>query len=782
MIMGEAGIGKTYLVEEFTRWARKGDITCLKTRSYPTADELAYTPVTGLLRNEAVLNIISHLEETHLVELARLLPELRTQYPDLPDPDRVSESWKRSRLFEASTLALLGVDNKLVIVLDDLQWCDRETLNWLRYLLEYKTETKVMIIAGVRTEDLLATNPLIPFFAELGGKGKISEILMNRLDLEGVHQLASDLWGEELEQRAAVRLYQETEGNPLFVAEMVRAGYLKDFGDGSDLSRMPPKVQAVIKTRLITLSTQARELASLASAIGRGFDFELLLNSGENKEDALLEGLDELWSRRLIKEEGEAGYNFSHDKFREVLYAEISPHRKIHYHKKIAGALEEIHQDQLEGIAPQLAYQYGLAGNKNKALDYYLMAGDQARLVFAQEEALEYYQAGKALLPKKATEAGMHLFSGLGNTLFKKANYDESGDTYQEMASIAKKLGNCEQEAQAWLAISKVKDRLADHQSALDCANIANRIAEKNKLQPEMANAIMMKGQQYYRLGLSEKADPHIMDALAIHQKNKDQLAIGRCFSLLGLNQDIRGDYIAAKKYKEKALEIFNGLDDSHAKWWAGNVIFNLAISADLQGDYPEAVKLYTESQEIMREFGDLDWMILSKFSMGAAKVSMGDYEHGQDELGAVLDLTGESGWVGLSLVYYYLAESYLGQRNIKYAEKSAREALEIAQGTDAQEHLGAAWRVLGKISSENGTPIVISEKVYSSRQCFEKSESIFREINGDAERAYTLKAWAEHERAKGDQKTGDRIWQEAMEIFQRLKMISIFEQMKDYE
>ena len=253
VIMGEAGIGKSYLTNEFTRWARKGNITCLKTRSYPTEDELAYTPVTGLLRNQAVLNQISHLEESRIIELARLLPELRTQYPELPDPDRVSESWKRGRLMEASTLALLGIDNKLVIVLDDLQWCDRDTLDWLRFLLEYQTDTKVMIIAGVRTEDLLAGSPLIPFFAELGGEGKITDVLLDRLDLEDTHQLASDLWGEELEQRAAVRLYQETEGNPLFIAEMVRAGYLKDFGDGSDLSRMPPRVQAVIETRLNAL-------------------------------------------------------------------------------------------------------------------------------------------------------------------------------------------------------------------------------------------------------------------------------------------------------------------------------------------------------------------------------------------------------------------------------------------------------------------------------------------------------------------------------------------------
>ena len=165
---------------------------------------------------------------------------------------------------------------------------------------------------------------------------------------------------------------------------MVRAGFLKDIGDGSDFSSMPPRVQAVIETRLNALTPGTRELATFASVVGREFDFELLFQTGEIREEELLQGLDELWSRRLIRDAGAEGYNFSHDKFRDVLYQELSPHRRVHYHKKVARALEEIHADQLEAAAPQLAFQFNQAGDKDRALDYYLMAGDQARLVYAQ--------------------------------------------------------------------------------------------------------------------------------------------------------------------------------------------------------------------------------------------------------------------------------------------------------------------------------------------------------------------------------------------------------------
>ncbi len=779
VIMGEAGIGKTYLVEEFTRWARKGDITCLKTRSYPTEDELAYTPVTGLLRNEAVLKQISRLEETHLVELARMLPELRTRYPDLPDPDRLSESWKRGRLFEASSLALLGVNNKLVIVLDDLQWCDRETLDWLRFLLEYKTDTKVMIIAGVRTEDLLADSPLIPFFGELGEKGKITEVLLDRLDLEEVHQLASDLWGEELEQRAAVRLYQETEGNPLFVAEMVRAGYLKDFGDGSDLSRMPPKVQAVIGTRLNTLSTETRELASLASAVGRGFDFELLLNTGESQEAVLLRALDELWSRRLIKEEGESGYNFSHDKFREVLYAEISPHRKTHYHKKIAGALEEIHQDQLEVIAPQLAYQFNKAGERDKALDYYLLAGDQARMVFAQEEALDYYQSAAEIGFKKHDPKEITLHSGLGNILLRLSRYEESASTYQRMSEAAHAVKDHENEAQAFLAMAKVFDREGKFKEALDSSTKAEDIARKNSCVKEIANALLMKGQQHYRLGEVDLAEPLLLEALRMHQDNDERPGVGRCHNLLGLIADVRGDFTVAQEQKQLAIDIFREIDDTLAQWWIGNITCNLANTANHRGEYQKAVQLYQEAIRLMEEFGDKDWNIMCCFNLGAALVGQGEYAQAEDNLGEVLELTEGAGWLGLSLTFYFLAESYLGQGQLKYAEKAAQEALDLGIQSGAKTHLGAAWRALGKVASEKGKSVEAGGESLPAEVCFQKSAELFREIGGDHEIALTLRPWAEHELKRGDKELGEKMWAEAREIFENLDMPAEVARMK---
>ena len=782
VIMGEAGIGKSYLAEEFIRWARKGGITCLKTRSYPTEDELAYTPVTSLLRDEGIQKKLTRLDQAWLIELARLLPELREKFPNLPDPEPLSDGWKRQRMFEATSQLLLGDEKRIVVVLDDLQWCDRETLDWLRFTLEYKSNSKLLVIAGVRIEDLQSESPLIPLFADLGRSNKITEILLDRLDLEATGALASALWGEPVEGRAAKRLFEETEGNPLFVAEIVRGGYLKDLGDGSDLSRLPPKVQKVIETRLNALPPETRELATLAAVIGRGFNFELLFRAGEGREDELLQALDELWSRRLIRDEGSEGYNFSHDKFRELLYEELSPHRQVHYHKKVARALEEIHGDQLESVAPQLAYQYDRAGNQDRALEYYLLAGDQARLVFAQGDALTYYQSAEKIGWKEKDSRPVALYSGMGRTLLSLARYDESAASYLKMSKAAHSIRDPESEAQAWLAVATVYDRLGKFKEALESTAKAEDIAKKCNCPKEEANALLMKGQQFYRLGDVEQAEPLLRQALAIHQQKGDQPGVGRCLNLLGLIADVRGDFASALKHKNDAISIFKEINDTLAQWWIGKITCNLANTASHRGDYPKAVNLYQKSLEIMEEFGDRDWKTTCLFNLGAAQVGLGEYGQGEDHLGEVLERTEGSGWLGLSLTYYFLAESYLGQGQLKYAEKAAQEAMDLGIQTGAQEYLGAAWRALGKVASRKGAEVDVVGEPNSAEQCFSKSAEIFRAVGADNELAHSLRPWAEHELNQGDKKFGEKLWQEAKEIFQRLDMPAEVERMGKIE
>ncbi len=779
LIKGEAGIGKTYLAEEFLRWARREGITGIKTRSYPAEGELAYTPVTELLKSEPISSKFVSLEDTWLTEIARLLPELRIDRPDLPDPEQLSENWQRQRMFEACAIALLQGEGVLVVVFDDLQWCDRETLAWLRYMMDYDSKTNLMFVATLRTEEITADSPLTSFFSDLQRSGMITEIGLGRLDQGATLSLASNLSGHHLDDQAAERLFQETEGNPLFVVEAVRSGFLGEEDSALGTTKLPPKVQAVIETRLGALSPGSREIASIAAVVGREFGFDLLFRAVEKSEESVVQGLDELWQRRVIREEGVEGYAFSHDKFREVIYQGLSPPRRIYFHRKVADALEEINLDQVGKVAPQLAHHFDRAGEQDKAIKYFIKAGDQALRVYARQDAMDYYQRASVLLGDRKDVRSISLYQGWGNALLGEARYEEAADAYREMRSSAGTAQDGKAEAQAWLALSNAKDRLGDHHGALESAERATKVAQDTNAIEEKVAAVLMKGQMHYRLGDMVKALNLGKEALVLSEDLEDKHTIARCLNFLGLVHDVLGDYGQARKHKEDALSLFKEIDNHQAKWWIGNIYCNIANTANLRGEFLQAVDLYLKALEIMQEISDQDLEIMCLVNLGAARVGMGAYELAERDLSRVLELTESSGWLGLSLTYHFLAEAFLGQVRLEDALAAAIKALDYAQETGAQESLGAAWRSLGKVASQRPEGVTIEGQAYQAEACFINSEKIFVNVGADAERAHTLRAWGTHELDLGNEDRGGKLWAEAKEIFQRLDVPAEVERME---
>jgi tetratricopeptide (TPR) repeat protein len=150
---------------------------------------------------------------------------------------------------------------------------------------------------------------------------------------------------------------------------------------------LPPKVQAVIQSRLAQLSPSARELAELAATVGRAFTVEVLTRAGDSDEDNLVRALDELWRRRLIREQGDNTYDFSHDRIREGAYTSISSARRHLLHRRVAQALEQLHGPELDSISGELAKHYKCAGLLDQALQFYQMAAAVAQRIYAHDEA-----------------------------------------------------------------------------------------------------------------------------------------------------------------------------------------------------------------------------------------------------------------------------------------------------------------------------------------------------------------------------------------------------------
>ncbi len=394
LIAGDAGIGKTRLAEEALTWADARGMATARSRAYEAEGRLAFGPITELLRSSAVRAALASLEPVWRAEVARLLTELLVEDPTLPPPAPLSDYWQRQRFFEALARALTKASSSLVVVIDDLQWSDADTIEWLHYLLRFDAPVRLLLIATLRDEAVGFDDPVGRLRLALKASGQLTELALGPLDATETSRLAASLGGADLGTDDVVRLFRDTEGNPLFVVETMRGGQ----SSAAAISEvpatghvLPPRAMAVVMGRLRQLSEDARELAGVAATVGRAFTASLLQQATEFTEARTVRGLEELWQRRIIREAGGEGrgdaYDFSHDKLREVAYTLLSPMQRQRWHRRVAEALETGDQVSLDAAASRIAAHYEQANQPLRALPHYERAANVALRLFAYDEA-----------------------------------------------------------------------------------------------------------------------------------------------------------------------------------------------------------------------------------------------------------------------------------------------------------------------------------------------------------------------------------------------------------
>jgi len=430
LLEGEAGIGKTRLAEELLQWADRQGIAQAKASCYAAEGGLAYAPVTTWLRARP----LPPLEPVWGSEIARLLPELLVEHPDLSPPGPLTEAWQRQRFFEALARAVLGGSQPLLLLMDALQWCDRGTLEWLHYLLRFDRKARLLVVGTCRPEEMGDDHPLASLLQALRHDGQLTEIELGPLDEAETTSLAANVARRELDPDLAACLYRETEGIPLFVVEIGRSGVPvgdqePEPGEWQTVcwpEPLPERVKAAFMARLAQLSPPARELAGLAATIGREFTFAVLARASDSDQDTLVRALDELWQRRIVREQGTDAYDFSHDKLRQAAYASLSAARQRLLHRRVAQALETVYAHNLDPVSGQVAAHYERAGQPEQAIPYYRRAAESAQRIYASEEAIRYYQQALALRETAPPgqsgadwqqEMSTRLHEGLGNVL-----------------------------------------------------------------------------------------------------------------------------------------------------------------------------------------------------------------------------------------------------------------------------------------------------------------------------------------------------------------------------
>ena len=416
----------------------------MRARCYVGQGRLAYGPVAEWLRTEPMRLARSQLPHLQLVELARVLPEIMIDSPKIAPPQPLTESWQRRHLYQALNAAF-GVGPKpLLLLIDDLHWCDQDTFEWLHHFCRAEAAGRTLVLGTVRPEETGRGHPLAGLISELRQSGQLSEFPLAPLSLEETAALAIQVAGKDCEPEFLSGLYQATKGNPLFVVESVRALQDENAAEGA----APTRMQAVISARIAHLSPPAYELAGLAATIGRPFSFDLLAKSTDWDEDSLSRALEELWQRGIIDGQETGFYDYTHDLLRQVVYTELSPVRRRSLHRRVARALEESYAPDVESVSGWLAAHYEAAGLARQAIGHYRAAASVARHRFADAQAADLIRRALRLCwdlseSAKRDQDELELLVTLGPSLVTTCGFGapEVGETYDRGLLLARRSG-----------------------------------------------------------------------------------------------------------------------------------------------------------------------------------------------------------------------------------------------------------------------------------------------------------------------------------------------------
>ena len=449
IIAGEAGIGKTRLAEELVGWANRQGAATATAHCYAAEGALAYAPVRAWLRAEPFAGALLALDPIWLTEVARLVPEVLAARLDLPAPGPLTEGWQRQRFHEGLARALTGIGCPVLLFLDDLQWADRETLEWLRFLLHADTRAQLLLLGTVRSEEVTAGHPLTAFVEAARGAGFV-QLELGPLTPAESATLAKQVAGSALTATQADYLFHETEGNPLFVTEMASGADWRnvlpaappDQSPVPHFQSLPPTIQSVIARRLNQLSPQAYALVGVAATVGREFRFDVLAAAAEQPDDALVDTLDELLRRRIVREHAAADdaitYDFSHSKIRDAAYAGLSAARRRLLHRQVGEALAAVYARAPDAVCAQIAVHLDQAGMLERALGYFVLAAEASQRVYANSEAIRYYRRALELLMREplrsasdASERTRAVSESLGDLLYLTGQHAEAQGLYE---------------------------------------------------------------------------------------------------------------------------------------------------------------------------------------------------------------------------------------------------------------------------------------------------------------------------------------------------------------
>ncbi|MFO7679129.1 MAG: BTAD domain-containing putative transcriptional regulator [Chloroflexota bacterium] len=586
-LVGSAGIGKTRLAQEFLLWAATQGADVLRGRAYETSADLSYQPIIQLFRQRLERENAPEdlLSDLWLAQLTRLWPELRERYPDLPEPLQ-EENIARQHLYEA--VARLGQAlarrTPLVMFIDDGQWADTASLDLLQHAMGCWAEEKtpILLLVTLRQEALVESPDTQRWLTHLKRHVPSRQLNLSELSEPETTHLLERLLAAQPSEVSRFRnwLFAETAGQPLFLTETLKAlvdegvvthaassaaGWQVDWAklqEQATTMHIWPGVREIVRGWLQRLTDSASQLLAATAVLVEEASFNHLYRVAGLDESEAITALDELLARQILLE-ADSGllslhhdpiYQFSHQKISDVVYAEAGAARRRILHRRAFAAL------QASGAsAAALAHHALNAGLVTETIYHSLLAGDEARALFATQVAIAHYKTAFQVGEQKGWPEAISgadrqaLYTGLGRAYELSEQAEAAEELYEAMVAYARQVGAPAMECQGLNHLAELYSLvLFNPDKAFDVLGQAWRVAERTGDRRGMAETAQNLSFAAKNIHDTDNELKYAEQALALARELEHPALLARClrrlaYATIGLRDWEKVEQVAAE-------------------------------------------------------------------------------------------------------------------------------------------------------------------------------------------------------------------------------------------
>ncbi len=731
-IEGEAGIGKSRLMREFSK--RVGSYRPLVLGGVCTArhSEYAFSLFSDLLMQ--VFDVQHHfthrqineqidqkirLWSSDLLETRPFLQLLMGVQPSGAQGERITamepEQLRRQTFVAIHHLfSVLASGQPLVFILDDLQWIDSISADLLLYLSHLVVSRSILFVLAQRQNEISPFEPVLARTRSMHPDQYI-QLSINPLTIEECKQLLNEfLASADLPESFLSLIIQQSGGNPYFIEEFVRLLVEKDFlrlvrgklvsnrTVQADALAVPASLESLIRARVDSLDISSRQLLQVASVIGHRFNSALLSQVAEREENHSI--LNQLHSRGMLNPTMEAEYwEFSHPLIEVIVYNSVLRAQRRILHHRTAIALENQWQGSEDEHAEDLAYHFRKAEIYDRALHYLILAGERAAARHANDVAVSFFEQAVELLsavPDVGDEARWRIIHQMGEVYQFIGNYDTSLAVLQSGLDLLEStLLSPAQRAGIYRRMGDTAHKKGDQEQAVDYLKLAlDVLGEPDDNQSRVESALI-----YARLGWCHFIQSDFEPAKEAVMKSMHYAGIAKNLTTLAMAENYlggilfrQGDLEQAMQHTRTAMAYWQEIGYS---WGVAAALSNLGILESVSGAWQAAYNSIKRSLELRRKMGDVEGVAITNHNLGQLVRNSGDAVQAElyyrDSLAVSRPF--QMNWHSANS-FVGLAQTLLIQGKLDEASESLQDSIRLAQEINAPDVIVEAYCTMAEI------------------------------------------------------------------------------------